>query len=347
MKVLISVFNISGYLLAEVKELSKVAAVTIVETHCNLSESARMNFSQVNFIDREEVPAFDDFGNGDVFICGGWADKGMLQLAYKLKKQGTKTVVVLDTPWQGRLKQYVNCVVNRVWLPRLFDFGWGAGAPQARYLRNLGFKNEQIRTGMYCADTEKFAKLAKVRRDRWPHNFLYVGRYVAVKNMRRMESAFLQAIEEMPESDWNLVCIGGGDLWDERTVHPRIQHMGYIVPDRLQKHVGNAGCFVLPSIFEPWGVVTHEFAIMGLPLLCSKDVQSASEFLKDGENGYKFDPLDEESIKNAMLKVMRMEDEKLRMMGEISHTIGMSRTTTDWARQVLAFGQDKAKICVS
>ena len=342
MKVLISVFNISGYLLAEVKELSKIADVAIVETRCELSESARIKLPEVDFIYREEVSSFDDFGGGDVFLCGGWADKGMLLLAQRMKKKGVKTVMMIDTPWQGRFKQYVNCVVNRIRLPKLFDFGWGAGAPQARYLRNLGFKDDQVRTGVYCADTEKFVKLANAKRNPWPHNFLYVGRYVAVKNMRRMEAAFVKAIEAMPESDWNLVCIGGGNLWNERMTHPRIQHLGYIAPDRLQESVGNSGCFVLPSIYEPWGVVVHEFAIMGLPLLCSKDVQAASEFLKDGENGYVFDPLDEESIKNAMLKIMRLEDDKLQMMGVVSHSIGMSRTTADWAKQVQVFSQDRA-----
>lgn len=342
MKVVISVFNISGYLLAEVKELAKIADVTIVETRCVLSKAARKNLPQVHFIDRNEMPSFDSLGSSDVYLCGGWADKRMLRLAYKLKKQGVKTVMMIDTPWQGRLKQYVNCIINRFWLPRLFDFGWGAGEPQAHYLRNLGFKREQIKTGMYCADTEKFVKLANVKRDRWPHNFLYVGRYVAVKNMRRMEAAFLKAINAIPASDWNLVCIGGGELWEERTIHPRIHHLGYITPDRLQESVGDAGCFVLPSVYEPWGVVTHEFAIMGLPLLCSKYVQSASEFLREAENGYVFDPLDEDSIKDAMVKVMQLEDDRLRTLGAASHKIGMSRTTADWAKQVMDFNQGMA-----
>ena len=45
----------------------------------------------------------------------------------------------------------------------------------------------------------------------------------------------------------------------------------FIQPENLEK-VKNAGCFVLPSLKDNWGVVVHEFAAAGLPLIISDGV---------------------------------------------------------------------------
>ena len=144
----------------------------------------------------------------------------------------------------------------------------------------------------------------------------------------------------MPNSDWILTCIGGGKLWEERTVHPRIEHLGYKQPSELQNYIKDSGCFVLPSIVEHWGVVVHEFALMGLPMICSKNVMATTAFLKDGENGYLFDPYDEGAIAAAFEKIMKLSTEVLRKMGACSHRLGMRYTTADWAQNLLSMGKE-------
>jgi glycosyltransferase involved in cell wall biosynthesis len=234
-------------------------------------------------------------------------------------------------------------LVSRLTLVRTFDYAWGAGPPQAKYLHRLGFPRSRIKIGFACADTKSFSKLAHFETRPWPHIFLYVGRYVTVKNMRRMECAFLRAISDMPESDWILRCIGGGDvmedLWSERTIHPRIEHLGFKSPVELQEAAKGAGCFILPSMDDHWGVVVHEFAAAGLPMICSKQVQATSQYLKDGYNGYLFDAFDENEIYEKMSVIMRMPDADLVEMGKRSQRLGMSYTTEDWANRVLSFGE--------
>ena len=347
-KVLVSVYNISGYLIAELEELSKCAEIAVIETPCTGIGKGLLE-KKAKWIDRTKLKSADEVEAAladfkpDLFLCGGWADKLMVRFARTLRKRGTKTVLMIDTPWQSRIRQLIHCCYSRFYLSTTYDFAWGAGEPQARYLRYLGFPKSHIRTGVYCADTKKFAPIgANKVKDKgegeqwtWPHSFLYIGRYVAVKNMRRMERAFLRALEQMPESDWKLRCIGGGRLWNERTIHPRIEHLGYKSPAEIQDYVRDAGCFVLPSIYEPWGVVVHEAALMGLPMLCSDQIQAATAYLEEGRNGFKFDPLDEDSMIAAFLKVMQRTGENLVLMGCESFKLGMSYKNTDWARTAL------------
>ena len=120
-------------------------------------------------------------------------------------------------------------------------------------------------------------------------------------------------------------------------IHSAIEHLGYKSPDEIQDYVKDAGCFVLPSVYEPWGVVVHEAALMGLPMLCSNRIQAATAYLKEDENGFAFDPLDEEEMAAAFSKMMRLSDEKLAEMGSESHRLGMSYTTADWAQRAMEF----------
>ena len=342
LRFLVSVYNISGYLMSELAALSELGAkITILRTRYN-DEPDERRYPDYRWIDRpsfteSDIPSMlkESF---DVYLCCGWADKLCLRLAKMLHDNGTKTVLAIDTPWQGLAKQYAHCLVSRFYLIRSFDWAWGAGAPQELYLRRLGFDKSRTRSGYYCADTALFAPIG-AERTACPHVFLYVGRYVAVKNMRRMERAFLKAVSQVPGCDWVLWCNGGGDLWERRTIDPRIEHLGWKTPAEIRDAAKDSGCFVLPSVYEPWGVVVHEAALMGLPMICSKRVQAATAYLREGENGYLFNPLDEDDIASAFKRVMALGNDELLAMGRRSHRLGMSYTLSDWCRTVLEFSQ--------
>lgn len=344
MRVLIYVYNISGYFLAEVEALSKIAEVAVWEVPCKLSAQAHCDNPNIRWIDRNVVNTVCNLKDHcrdwcpNVYLCVGWVDRVAIECADFVRSVGGVSVLMVDTPWRGDCRQRIHALFSRFTLVPRFDFAWGAGISQARHLEKLGFAHSVIYTGIYAADTKKFSALYyRDRHASWPHVFLYVGRYIPVKNMRRMERAFIKAIEECPRSDWRLLCIGDGPLWRERVAHERISHIGYVNPKDMQEHVADAGCFVLPSLYEPWGVVVHEFAIMGLPMICSRSVQSTSKFLTEGENGFSFNPKSEDDISKAMIRIMNLSDECLKKMGDVSHMKGMSYTTDDWAKTVVSF----------
>jgi glycosyltransferase involved in cell wall biosynthesis len=331
-------------LLSELAALSEHAEVIVIETPCKIQKGDLS--SKIKWIDRREVKRcrdIDDAVGGalpDVYICGGWFDPLFLRYARHLHKLGKTTVLAIDTPWKGTIRQKIHRIISQFTLVPIFDYAWGAGDPQRQHFIKLGFSASCIRNGYYCADTNKFAPIGedRIKESRglhsWPHKMLYIGRYVAVKNMRMMERAFIAASEG---TDWKLICVGSGELWEERIIHPRIEHLGYKQPNEIQNFIKSAGCFVLPSLYEPWGVVVHEAALMGLPLLCSNQIQSASKFLNDGVNGFKFNPCDESSVMNAMRRMMNLNDSDLREMGYRSFALGKSYCISDWVKQVMEF----------
>jgi glycosyltransferase involved in cell wall biosynthesis len=61
-----------------------------------------------------------------------------------------------------------------------------------------------------------------------------------------------------------------------------------------------ADCFVLPSLYEEWGLVVNEAMACGLPVVVSKTVGSAEDLVRPGENGFHIDPTRPEQLTEAL-----------------------------------------------
>lgn len=79
--------------------------------------------------------------------------------------------------------------------------------------------------------------------------------------------------------------------------------------------------FCLPSRKEPWGVVVHEMASAGLPLLLSSQVGAAKDLLIDGWNGYSFEANSSFSLKESLLKLLTVSSTRRNKIGENSRIL--------------------------
>lgn len=93
---------------------------------------------------------------------------------------------------------------------------------------------------------------------------------------------------------------------------------------------------MLPSRFEPWGVVVHEFAAAGFPLICSNAVGANSAFLEDGINGYVFETNNAGSLEKMMEKIINKSTEELIEMCKISAAKAASITPEKWVESLMS-----------
>jgi glycosyltransferase involved in cell wall biosynthesis len=227
----------------------------------------------------------------------------------------------------------VTSIFARYYFSNHFDRCFVPGLPQKEFALRLGFPEKRIATGAYSCDFDHFnayhKKYAEEKKANFPKRFIYAGRYSPEKGIDLLWKAFINLQEEMP-NDWELWCLGKGDI--EPVVHPKIKHFGFIQPDAMEEFIQQTGVFILPSLFEPWGVVAHEFAAAGFPLLLSEQVGAGEAFLKPEQNGFSFRAGDADAISSAMKSIVELSDQKLFHMGELSAKAAATITPVKWAQ---------------
>lgn len=275
----------------------------------------------------------------DLVLASGWVDKGYLKVCRALRKRGVTTCMTFDTAWRGDVKQWISAALGRFWLPRTFSHAWATGARQAEYAHRLGFAADHVRLGFYAADCAPFvAAFPKARAERsvrFPHRFIHVARYIPTKGQQVLCDAFADLCDRGLARDWELHLVGVGELFEQvkssiTGAHPRIVHRGFIQAKEMPAILAQAGVSVLPSLYEPWGVVVQEHACMGLPLLLSDAVGAAERFLCQ-ENGDVHKAGDKVDLQRSLLRIINSSDQDLLVMGDRSAELGASWTPERWA----------------
>jgi glycosyltransferase involved in cell wall biosynthesis len=334
--------EIATYFTACCNELQKFADVHVIRYPVN--KEAPFQFGEdgdgVKYYERknhspEELKQLVLSLNPDIIFCSGWIDKEYLKIcaAYKGK---IPVVLCMDTKWKGTAKQKIAALLSPFLLKTKFSHAWVPGNRQKEYAKKLGFAEKQIHTGYYCADTSFFSplfhKYKAQKKTNFPKRFLYVGRYYDFKGITDLWQAFIQLQKETP-SEWELWCLGTGDI--DPMQHPKIKHFGFVQPSDLEPYIADTGIFILPSRFEPWAVVVHEYAAAGFPMILSSEVGAADSFLITGENGYLFEPANIPDLKEKLKSITAVSDETLNLMSERSAALADRLTTQTWAQTAL------------
>jgi glycosyltransferase involved in cell wall biosynthesis len=191
--------------------------------------------------------------------------------------------------------------------------------------------------GVYTADVPTFARVYEQsraeKRTQYPRTLLFVGRLVPDKGVDLLSSVFTSLSSEA-RNEWKLKIVGSGSLRQSLSSSPDVEISGFVQPTELPALAQHAGAFALPSVIEPWGVVLHEFAAAGLPLIASSSCGAASAFLRDAYNGYTFRAGDAGDLGRAMRDLFGQSLESLLRMGARSHELSLQITPALWAATV-------------
>lgn len=341
MKFLFLYTEIAEYFLACCKELSKHGEVHVIRWPINKEAPFQFEIdNRINVYDKdkytqEQLIELVKKINPSIIICSGWIDKSYLKIT---KANFTKipTVMTCDTHWRGDFKQRLATIFSRFTLLRIFSHAWVPGQIQKQYALKLGFKNQNIETGFYSCDLSHFDLIynsqLEQKKIEFPKRFLYVGRYYEFKGIKELWQAFTELQLENP-NDWELWCLGVGDI--PPVEHSKIKHFGFVQPSDLCNYTKDAGVFILPSRFEPWGVVVHEFAASGFPLLLSSKVGAKELFLSENENGFEFEDGSVQSIKLALKKIIDTDQNELIKMGRKSNDLSKTISPKTWTQSLL------------
>jgi glycosyltransferase involved in cell wall biosynthesis len=320
-------------------ELSVVRWPVNAEAPFELSLRADIKVYNRNDYNNQQLISLVQQINPDLILTSGWVDKGYLEVCRRYMKL-IPIVLLLDNPWKGTIKQHLASALGKFKIQRTFSNCWVPGNKQKQYAIKLGFEENKIKTGFYSADLNHFNQLFKdtfpAKTTNFPKRFLFVGRYLKFKGINELWQAFTEFRKEQ-NSDWELWCVGTGDLYPARIEAPGIKHFGFVQPSELKQIVAETGVFVLPSHKEPWGVVVHEYAACGFPLICSYEVGACEAFLMPGENGFIHQSASVEELKAALVTISQKSQSELIEMGKKSHRLAQNISPDIWSEELLKF----------
>lgn len=262
-----------------------------------------------------------------LIICFGWSNKSYLDIVSR-RGEEVNAVLTMDNQWRGTVKQVLGLIYGHFYLKNVFDYIWVPGAPQIYFASLLGFQKNNVFDGLYVANSDNFPSLISASHTVFKKRFVFSGRYVEYKGVIDLWTAFVQFQEDEP-SDWELVCMGTGPLFESAPIHPKIRHLGFVQPGDIKSHLLGGGVFVLPSHHEPWGVVVHEFALMGFPLIVSDVVGARSAFVNE-TNGVVIQHENVESLKSSFKLMNALSDSKLLQMSMNSVALGRGINVAKW-----------------
>lgn len=162
---------------------------------------------------------------------------------------------------------------------------------------------------------------------------------------RKGYDILVKSLEPLKDMDWRLTIVGDNQRDPATTaalyqqianagLHDKVTLAGVVVPATLDRFYESADVFVMPSLFEGYGMVLGEAMARGLPILCTTG-GAAAETVPD-EAAVKVPPGDADALSRALANILG--DRKLRIrLADASWEAGRKLPTwSETARRVAA-----------
>ena len=264
----------------------------------------------------------------EVVLVPGYYTLPAVAAALWARVHGSASVLMTESTatdhTRNRLKEWVKSLGIRL----LFSWAVAGGKAHVDYLLQLGFRKDRI-TGFYdVVDNDLFhdgTRALRLESDSTSPQkyFLYVGRLAAEKNVAGLLDSWL--LYRRSGGTWPLVLVGDGPEFatlkataDASPYAAEVIFPGLKSSHELLPFYAFAGCFVLPSTREPWGLVVNEAMAAALPVLVSDRCGCAPDLVTAGLNGYVFDPTNSVELTSLLHNMERLPAEQQTRMGAAS-----------------------------
>lgn len=266
----------------------------------------------------------------------GYYDWAQILLMCYARICGVKVVLSSESSAYDHTRNPLKERIKRWIVGRAHAF-FSFGTTSAEYLETLGVPGERItvRNAAVIDDTrvrEQYL-LAKEAVESPRPAFIFVGRLSPEKNLPVLLEAYAEARKLHP-APWDLIVVGDGPVKaeiEEYLVKEKadgITLTGGVSWLKVPEWLAKARVLVLPSYSEPWGLVVNEALVCGLPVIVSEKCGCAPDLVRNGENGYTFDPGDTAELTRHLLHFMNTSPDEMKSYSRAGQAI-VSRFAAD------------------
>jgi 1,2-diacylglycerol 3-alpha-glucosyltransferase len=258
-----------------------------------------------------------------------------LFLAYA-KIKGISTLIFSESWYsRGKVKDFFKSILLKTLGDNFFVSGKRA---YKHFTKNYGITSSRIIAGYSVVDNAHFEKKNDFKINNRQKELLCVARYSTEKNILML----IQAFEKSTLSEtYILRIVGDGPLRkylqnyiDQQQLNKKVFLSGWVHYNTLPELYDQATAFILPSTFEPWGLVVNEAMAAGLPIMLSNACGCLPDLLVENENGFSFNPSDEIDFVQKLNQLDALTDKILLQFGQQSKKIIQEFSPACWAKQV-------------
>lgn len=188
--------------------------------------------------------------------------------------------------------------------------------------------------------------IARVRAEYGRPLLVYTGRLEWEKGVHTM----IDALGELRHESWSAVIAGRGSKEQDvradvrrRRLSRRIRFAGWLPEDQVRQLVAAADCVVVPSIYEPFGIVALEAAAAGAPLVVAAS-GGLTEVVQDRVTGRTFRPGDARSLSAAIQDTIDHPRIARRRAHELHARVAMDFGWPRIAEQTIAAYHQAARV---
>lgn len=282
-------------------------------------------------------------GPCDILVNGaGYFHLSMLKPIMKLKQQGIKIILWSESTEQDQDrksgKEFVKSLVLKV-----YDGAIVAGKQHKEYLIKLGMDAENICCVGNVVDNTFFASGVTDCSKR--RGFIYVGRFLAIKNLERLILAYHDYRKKCARASITpepLVLVGDGPT--KKEIEQKVDELqlegvsftGQLQIDKIRRYYARNKVLILPSLSEPWGLVINEAMASGMAVIASDRCGAAHELVAQGKNGFTFNPLHTGELVEYMLQLTKNSN-MVKAFGEHSSQIIQQYSPELYAKRCCQF----------
>lgn len=243
-----------------------------------------------------------------------------------------------STLLSGTSNPVLRAVKNRFleWcLPRCAGF-LSIGTMNREYYRAHGVPDTRLFDMPYAVDNDFFRRRAveaRPQRDVYRASLelepgrpviLFAGKLLPHKGPMDLLEAYIRLAPKPTEEPFPYLVFAGSGVERDRlekraneTGWRSIRFLGFQNQTELPRVFDLSDLFVLPSHFEPWGLIVNEVMNAAKPIIVSDAAGCAPDLVAPDENGWLFRAGNVTSLNDALRSAFR-HPERLREMGESS-----------------------------
>jgi 1,2-diacylglycerol 3-alpha-glucosyltransferase len=203
---------------------------------------------------------------------------------------------------------------------------------KAHFHQRLGIPTNRIQIPYSVVDNQHFMG---VNPNYNAKKLLCVARFSPEKNLPNLIKAFKNS--GIDKQGWTLELVGGGPQKKELAANfendKSLIFKEWVSYKDLPQLYASASFFILPSLFEPWGLVVNEAMAAGLPVAVSKECGCAPDLIPD--RSLHFPASDQNQMTDLLKSIAGMSPEKLKHLGESNRQLIKSFSPKTWAEAFL------------